>query len=286
MAEDLRKQLGRHGVGVSSFEAKRCYAARELFDPLVVCKKWKAAEKTLMQSATTKSTKEVMKSEVYEVGLAGRRNAPCVILHARHQNPAGHERSATLLSTLWACDAAIASQQDGDAKLTVGYDFAGAGIRNFSLDHALPFSRLFLYEYPCLVSDVYLIGMPWVLRQLMPLFQPLVSRNVRLVSVDSSYEFEKAVGYKPIVGPGESFAAHAEEVVPRAAAWLDSKSSSALAVQSHQRNEPEQAIVDKSVFDFVGTFSSGFGLAVASVRRCAELVAPIGSSTALEFMCT
>merc|ERR1712070_720444 len=132
-----------------------------------------------MKAASRTAMEKVYESKTFEVGTAGSSSSPCLVIHARHQDPAA-QPAASLLTTLWACDAAVGSQDDGSAKLTVGYDFEGAGLRNFSLETALPFSRLFVNEYPCLVKDIYLIRMPWMLRQLLPLFSPLVSRRVRL----------------------------------------------------------------------------------------------------------
>lgn len=216
MAGGLQEQLSSQGVAVTFFEAERCYAAREFFDPLTVCLKWKAAEEALVRSSTMRAIETVMQSKTFEVGNAAADDSPCLVIHAKHQNPAEHDRSASLLSTLWACDAAVGSRGDGAAKLTVGYDFEDAGVHNFSMQHALHFSKLFVNEYPCLVRDVYLIQMPWVLRQLLPLFRPLLSRRVRLIPVDSSEEFVKAVGYES----SASFASQVEMVVPRAASLL------------------------------------------------------------------
>jgi len=233
MASKLRKDLLRHNVNVSLFEAERCYAAREFFDPASVCTSWKTAEEALMKAATIQGLKHVMSDKGYEVGLAGHDDRPCMVLHAQHQNPTTHEPAASLLSTLWACDAAVGSQNDGTAKLTVGYNFEGAGICNFPLSHALPFSSLFLYEYPAMVRDVYLIKMPWVLRQILPLFKPLVSRRVRLVAVDNMDDFEKAVGYKRVAGPGQAFSDYVQNVVPQAASLLHAEEKK--EVDEHHR---------------------------------------------------
>eukprot|EP00928_Gymnodinium_smaydae_P058689 TRINITY_DN41879_c0_g1_i1.p1 TRINITY_DN41879_c0_g1~~TRINITY_DN41879_c0_g1_i1.p1 ORF type:complete len:290 (-),score=10.75 TRINITY_DN41879_c0_g1_i1:206-1075(-) len=225
MAFALQRELSYRGLHVTPFEAKRCYAAREFFDPVAVCKRWKDAEDALIKAASPSAVKEVMESSTFEIGVAGVEKSPCLVLRARHQNPA-FQCAANLLSTLWACDAAVASQDDGSAKLTVGYDFEGSGIGNFPLATAIPFSRLFVYEYPCLVKDVYLIGMPWMLRPLLPLFAPLLSRRVNLVPVSTTAEFEKAVGYQPVATSGERLAAHVEHVVPRAASMLGTCSES------------------------------------------------------------
>jgi hypothetical protein len=241
MANKLRNDLLRHNVNVSPFEAARCYAAREFFDPASVCTSWKAAENALKKAATIQGLKHVMSDGGYEVGLAGHDDRPCMVLHAQRQNPTTHEPAASLLSTLWACDAAVGSQNDGTAKLTVGYNFEGAGLHNFPLSHALPFSSLFLFEYPAMVGDVYLIKMPWVLRQILPLFRPLVSRRVRLVSVDSMDDFEKAAGYKRVAGPGQAFSDYVQNVVPQAASLLHAEvEQDKTEVDDHQRLCQEQ----------------------------------------------
>jgi len=224
MADELHAKLKSSGVAISPQEAARCYAVREFLEPAAVCTKWKAAEQALMQSTSTARMEEVMSSQCFEVGTAGGEDRPCLIIRARHQNPKDHQRNACLLSTLWACDAAVGSSKDASAALTVGYDFQGAGIQNFSLDHAFHFSRLFLNEYPAVVKDVYLISMPWALRQLLPFFKPLLSRRVELRAVGSTDDFVRAVEYAPTSSSSESFYAHVANHVTRASSLFKGKS--------------------------------------------------------------
>jgi hypothetical protein len=224
-----------------------------------------------MQTTTAKGMEEVMASGIFEVGTAGPKDSPCLMIHARHQNSRTQEQSASLLSTLWACDAAIGSQENGAARLTVGYDFKGAGAGNFSMGHALHFSRLFLNEYPCLVKDVYLISMPWVLRQLMPLFSPLVSRRVRLIGIDSPDDFVKSVGYEPIARSGKPFAAYVNNRNARAAALLNKAKEQRRPVSDDRSDAEPLALqplqVLKPFFNAIGFASSYFSQLQGSTQN-------------------
>lgn len=225
MSAALQRSLALLGRDVTALEAERCYASRDLFDPVDVCLKWKAAEESLMKKAPRASMEDILESNMFEVGRASIDKSPCLVIHAKQQNPATYPCSVSLLSTLWACDAAMASGGSADAKLIVGYDFEGAGVHNFSFETALAFSRLFLNEYPCLVKDIYLIKMPWLLKRLLlPLFKPLVSHRVSLIPVEGIEEFANHANYEVIAGQSATrstrLSNHIEKEVPRAAAWM------------------------------------------------------------------